>query len=314
MSRRRLRTPWLLAVVPLTVAAVISGALPAGAGPATETTLVGTVRLLAADTVDPGNDEDGHEHSHDEVSTAEESSAHAGSEDVYLPVLQTAGDTVLLTGEEAADIEPNTTVEVSGTVSGEEMAVSSAEVLGSAPVTALPTSGNVKTLVMLATWPGLARDTVTQASAAAQMFGDTNDWYRSASYSAVSLSGDVTPWLTIAGPAGNRCYSDHLTLMQQAKNAAVAAGYVLSRYTNFVVYFPYAGNLTGNDCSGFSGWAYVGSTGVWLNGYMDRRTTVHELGHNYGLFHSHSYFCPGGGVGGTGCAFSDFCDALKLPT
>jgi methionine-rich copper-binding protein CopC len=310
LSRRRLRTPWLLAVVPLTVAAVISGALPAGAGPTTETTLVGTVRLLAADTVDPGHDDDGHEHSHDEVSTAEESSDHAGSEDVYLPVLQTAGDTVFLTGEEAADIEPNTTVEVSGTVSGEEMAVSSAEVLGSAPVTALPTSGNVKTLVMLASWPGLARDTVTQASAAAQMFGDTDAWYRSASYSAVSLSGDVTPWLTIAGPAGNRCYSDHLTLMQQAKNAAVAAGYVLSTYTNFVVYFPYAGNLTGNDCSGFSGWAYVGSTGVWLNGYMDRRTTVHELGHNYGLYHSHSYFCPGGGVGGTGCAFSDYGDTF----
>ena len=36
LSRRRLRTPWLLAVVPLTVAAVLSGAVPAGAGPTTE--------------------------------------------------------------------------------------------------------------------------------------------------------------------------------------------------------------------------------------------------------------------------------------
>ena len=261
MSRRRLRTPWLLAVVPLTVAAVISGALPAGAQPSAETTLVGTVRLLAADTVDPDNHEDDHHggeqedlhvhedgqvDSHDDAGTAEESD-HAGSEDVYQPVLQTGGDTVLLTGEGAADIEPNSTVQVSGTVSGEGMEVTSAEVLGEAPVTALPTSGNVRTLVMLATWPGLARDDVTQASAAQQMFGDTNDWYQHASYSAVSMTGDVTPWLNVAGPAGNRCYGDHLALMQQAKNAAVAAGYVLSGYNNFVVYFPYAGDLTGSE-------------------------------------------------------------------
>jgi M6 family metalloprotease-like protein len=309
LSRRPFRAPWLLAVVPLTVAAVISGAVPAGAGPTTETTLVGTVRLLAADTVDPENHEDGHVHSHEEVGTAEESSPHAGSEDVYVPVLQTAGDTLLLTGKEAEDIQPNTSVEVSGTVRGEEMAVTSTEVLGSAPVTALPTSGNVRTLVMLATWPGLARDDVTQASATQQMFGDTKDWYRNASYSAVSMTGEVTPWLSIAGPAGNRCYSDHVALMQQAKNAAAAAGYVLSGYDNFVVYFPYAGGLTGNDCSWYSGWAYVGSTGVWINGYMDRRTTVHELGHNYGLYHSHSYLCPDGGVGGADCDFSDYGDA-----
>ena len=42
---------------------------------------------------------------------------------------------------------------------------------------------------------------------------------------------------------------------------------------------------------------------------MDRRTTVHELGHNYGLYHSHSYLCPDGGVGGAGCDFSDYGDA-----
>ena len=283
---------------------MVSGTVPAGAepGPA-QTTLVGTVRLLAADTVD----RDGHEH--DGADAAAEHSDHEGSEDVYVPVLQTAGGSVLLTGNDAEDITPNTSVRVSGTVSGTEMDVTSTEVLGAAPVSKLPTSGNVRTLVMLASWPGLPPDEVTQASAAQQMFSDTNTWYRSASYSAVSMTGDVTPWLRIAGPAGNRCYADHLAVMQQAKSAAVAAGYALGSYNNFVVYFPYAGDLTGSDCGWYSGWAYIGSTGVWINGSMDRRTTVHELGHNYGLFHSHSYLCPDGGVGGAECEFSDYGDA-----
>jgi hypothetical protein len=281
--------------------------MPAGAGPATETTLVGTVRLLAADTVradSPQHDD----HSHDGDASEEESSPHEGSEDVYVSVLQSGGDTYLLTGEEAEDIEPNSTVEVTGTVSGEELAVTSTEALRTAPVTALPNTGNLRTLVMLVTWPGLARDTVTQASAAQQMFGDTNAWYRRASYSAVSLTGDVTPWLTIAGPAGNQCYGDSDAVMQQARNAAVARGYVLSGYDNFVVYFPNAGGLTGSDCAGFGGWAYVGWPGVWINGYMDRRVTVHELGHNYGLYHSHAYLCPSGGVASVGCGFSDYGD------
>ena len=226
-----------------------------------------------------------------------------------MPVLQTAGDTLLLTGEEAENIEPNTSVEVSGTVSGEEMAVTSTEVLGRAPVTALPTSGNVRTLVMLATWPGLARDDVTQASATQQMFGDTKDWYRNASYSAVSMSGDVTPWLSIAGPAGNRCYSDHLALMQQAKNAAVAAGYVLSAVRQLRRLLPLRGQPHRQRLRlvlGLGLRRLDRRLDQRLHGPPDHRA---RAGPQLRAVPQPLLLCPDGGVGGADCDFSDYGDA-----
>ena len=45
---------------------------------------------------------------------------------------------------------------------------------------------------------------------------------------------------------------------------------------------------------------------TWLNGYIDRRVTVHEQGHNYGLSHSHSYLCTQV-ITGT-CTWSDYGD------
>src|SRR3954452_13309658 len=91
--------------------------------------------------------------------------------------------------------------------------------------------------------------------------------------------------------------------MQQAKAAAAAAGYTVGNYDNYHIYFPHCGG----DAAGFAGWGYVGAAGVWLNGYMDPRATVHEQGHNYGLSHSHSELCTDGGIRGT-CEFSDYGD------
>src|SRR4051794_19946098 len=45
LSGRPARVPWRLAAVPLAVAALVSVAVPAGAEPSAETTVVGTVRL-----------------------------------------------------------------------------------------------------------------------------------------------------------------------------------------------------------------------------------------------------------------------------
>jgi Bacterial Ig-like domain len=52
---------------------------------------------------------------------------------------------------------------------------------------------------MLAHWN--APDSVTPPSAQAQMFGDSAGWYQDASYTRLGQTGDVTPWMQIAGPA-----------------------------------------------------------------------------------------------------------------
>lgn len=171
---------------------------------------------------------------------------------------------------------------------------------------AVASSGTTNLLVMLAYWT--SPDSVTQASASTQMFTDTNGYYRDASFGGLGQTGAVTPWLKIAGPSidanGNpRCYGDFGTIMNQARSAATAAGYTMDSYSNYVVYFP----RCAGDSAGYSGWAYVGSSDTWLNGYPDRRSTVHEQGHNYGLWHSHSYLCASGGLSGA-CSFSDYGD------
>ncbi len=223
---------------------------------------------------------------------------------------------VLVVGDTSYEVKgraltPNTRVRVSGVVTGNSVEVESATTV--AAFSSLPTSGTTNTLVMLVTWPGLTPDAVTPESAAEQLFTEDDDWYREASFGALGLSGAVTPWMTIPGPAGNKCWAEMSAIMTQAKAAAAAGGFTLSSYSNFIVYFPPAGGLPGSDCAGPAGWAYVGAPNVWLNGYMTRHVTVHELGHNYGLSHSDSYICPGGGVAATGCAtteYGDYYDAM----
>jgi hypothetical protein len=138
------------------------------------------------------------------------------------------------------------------------------------------------------------------------MFYDSNGWYRDASYTALGQTGHVTPWMEIDGPVDGKCYADHMNTMNQAKEAATDLGYDMADYDNFVLYFPYNSWQEGSDCDGYAGWAYVGAPNTWINGFMDRRVTVHEQGHNYGLLHSHSYLCTQVFTGS--CTLSDYGD------
>jgi hypothetical protein len=283
-ARRRLLV--LATALAVALAGSLTLAAPASAAPRT---LEGVVRLLADAPREAGAQ--GH-----------------GAEQLFLLV---GDEAYRVTGRK---LTPNTRVRVSGQVTGDTVDVDSARTLADlGPVASLPTTGVTETLVMLVTWPGLSPDHVTPAGAAQQLFDDTDGWYREVSYGALGLSGEVTPWMTIAGPAGGKCYADHWTIMSQAKAQATAGGYDIDSYDNWIVYFPWAGDLPGADCSGSAGWAYIGSTDVWLNGYMDRRVTTHELGHNYGLWHGDSHLCPGGGVGAVDCVdteYGDYYDAM----
>ncbi len=249
-------------------------AAPAAAG----TTVEGVVRHLIADAA-PGND-------------------RVRDPDREERVLVTdSGETYFLRG---ASTPINRQVSVTGKVTGDLLEVTSADVTQA--VAGVPPSGTTRVLVMLAYWT--APDSVTQRHANDVFFNQSNAWYRDASYGAVGQAGDATPWLRIAGPSGG-CYSDHASIMNQAKEAAAAAGYDLASYDNYAVYFPHCG--ADDDAVGYAGWAYVASPDLWLNGYLDRRVVTHEQGHNYGLWHSHSQICDGGGLLGS-CTFTDYGD------
>jgi M6 family metalloprotease-like protein len=224
------------------------------------------------------------------------------SEDVVREYLVVGSRVYRVHKPKATYLRGHSTVTVRGTLQGNELTVSN--VTSVSPVPLAATTGTTRVLVILAYWT--APDSTTQSSAAQQMFTDTNNWYRENSYGTLGQSGDVTPWVRISAPVNNACYADYSNIMTNAQSAALGAGYDSAAYDRTVVYFPYD-NAPGSDCAGFSGWAEEPGSRVWLNGYMDRRVTTHEQGHNYGLSHAHSLTCSTGVLTGT-CSFVEYGD------
>jgi hypothetical protein len=278
------RPPWTRRGLLVLAVAVLAGGMSPARAHAADDTLEGIVRTLATDTV--------------------ESSANAPvfsgqSKDVYRQVLDVGKRFYFLRGHK---FRPNTRVKVRGQISGDSVDVASTTTLGT--VAGMPSSGTTRVLVMLASWT--SPDSATPAAMHEQMFSDSNGWYREASYQGLGQTGDVTPWLTVPAPVSG-CYANSGTLMSNAKAAAERAGYDLASYGNFVLYFP---NCAG-DAAGYAGWAVVDGPNTWLNGYRNRRVTVHEQGHNYGLYHSHARMCAGGDLSGT-CSFEDYGDPYDV--
>jgi hypothetical protein len=189
--------------------------------------------------------------------------------------------------------QPGSTVTVQADTVDPSSSVTRLDVTGFTPLASAspaPTS-YTSVLVILAYWT--APDAVTQTRARDQILGDDDRWYREVTYGHVGLTGAVTPWLRIAAPTGGHCvdYGGDILLNAQAK--AKGAGYDPARYDRTIVYFP---RCTSSDATNVAGWATQPGNAVWLNGFMDRRTTVHEQGHNYGLGHAASLACVSGGT------------------
>lgn len=193
-------------------------------------------------------------------------------------------------------------VEVEGTLDGVDLNASDVEVVPR-PALVAPTgvtrlaTDTRKVLAILVNWT--APDSVTKASAEHQLT-DLNDvWYDDASYGQVRMTAHATNWLTIAPPTTtptDLCGAGDI--MSKALTAASNAGENLNAYDHLLVYFPYVA------ACGFAGMAYIGFGELWINGFMDTRVTVHELGHNLGLYHAHAVTCT---QSGTAVPWSNTC-------
>jgi len=149
------------------------------------------------------------------------------------------------------------------------------------------TFGPQSTLVILANF----QDDVVQPYAVTDVqnaffgTGDTlSSFVLENSYGQTSITGDVVGWYTMPLSVTS---CDIYQIATAAQNAATAAGVNLSAYTRYVYFFPYTA-----ACA-FAGASNVGGkpSQSWINGTVDIHVIDHELGHAFGLWHSHLLDC-----------------------
>ena len=117
------------------------------------------------------------------------------------------------------------------------------------------------------------------------------------------VSGNSFGWLTL--PLATTCVTSDIA--SAARQAAGSAGIDLSAYTRMVYVFPR------NAACGWSGVGTVGgsTSEVWVNGRLELKVIAHELGHNFGLQHSHSSDCDLTPLGNT-CTTYDYGDVADV--
>jgi len=153
------------------------------------------------------------------------------------------------------------------------------------------THGNKSVLVMRVNFPDDLTEPLSEQAAYAMMNG-VNTFYTENSYDLTSLTGTVTPLLTM--PQTKAYYSAGPgLLMNDARAAAKKAGFVTANYDRDIV------TLTSVQGYEWGGLAAVGAKGVWLQSY-GVGVAAHELGHNYGLLHANFWTVPNYSMVGPG--------------
>lgn len=208
-------------------------------------------------------------------------------------------------GEGPDDVQSGTRVRVKGVRVGRTLAAGGASTGSVQTVAAIApnTFGAQSTLVILVNFTDRATQPYAPAYAQSVVFTTTSGFVQENSYGRTWLTGDVTGWFTIPMSYTVCNYSQ---LATYAKQAAAAAGFNPANYARHVIAFP------DNAC----GWWGLGTVGgypstAWINGTFVLNVVGHEMGHNLGLWHSHSLDC-GAVVLGGGCTMTEYGDTLDI--
>ncbi len=157
-------------------------------------------------------------------------------------------------------------------------------------------------LVVLMTFTDSGATPFTQAQVQnvfATGSASVTEFFREASYGQQLLNATITPWLPTNSATPANC--NFQTMGQLGRSAATAAGYNTASYQNLVYVFPAVA------ACGWAGLAYIGASGVWINGRNLSMAYAHELGHNFGLLHAGSVRCSAGAIGGS-CTVTEYGD------
>ena len=196
-------------------------------------------------------------------------------------------------------------VDVEGIQVGETLELNSGGSLSpasGAPAVSGNPMGQHRVLVIMVNFQDKQTQPFTQTQVQS-VLSTTSDYFREASYNQTWLTGDVFGWYTIP-VSYTTC--DTASIATYAQQAAVAGGANLSAYDHYVYAFPQ------NACS-WQGRASVGGSpaNVWINEWFELGIVGHEIGHNYGLYHSRSMDCGATAIG-SNCTVSEYGDTFDL--
>jgi hypothetical protein len=168
------------------------------------------------------------------------------------------------------------------------------------------TFGQVNTLVIMVNFQDNPVQPWTSASVQNTVFTQTSNWDLENSFQQTWLTGDVTNWLTIPVNSSN---CDYTSIKSYAQTTAKNAGYNLTAYSHYIYAFP-----LNSGCSWW-GLATIGGGDVWINNGVQVKVVSHEMGHNFGLYHSHTTDCGTAAVCSTGTLseYGDWIDTMGTP-
>lgn len=222
------------------------------------------------------------------------------------------GETLPLWFESPPDARTGDRVSVTGWPGRRAFEVSAMRHLDRSPLGRSPlsawTTGAKRVLVILLNFTNDSSFTATTVTNAQNLFFGTGSsvarLYAEASYGLATMTGDVAlVTATVAKPT--TC--DTGVVQTQANARATDAGYALGSYNFLVWVFPTL------SC-GWNGLGYVGGSGAWINGSgsMGLLVAAHELGHNFGVLHAHSYDCGTLPIAPSGCTRSEYGDRFDV--
>jgi M6 family metalloprotease-like protein len=170
-----------------------------------------------------------------------------------------------------------------------------------------PTTGIFKTLAILVNFQDAPTNQPwTPDSVKQTLLNDVSGFFYENSSHLTTLTVDTAGWFTTTVNSTDSCDNVTNTLLTSAETMAKAAGKDFAQYDRVMVLFPRMSNCR------WVGLGYIGggkTWGItWINGTPTQQVMAHELGHNFGLYHSHSQTCSDGPISGT-CTTSDYGDS-----
>lgn len=149
-------------------------------------------------------------------------------------------------------------------------------------------------------------DNVTQypftVAQLAQGLGETNRFFLENSYNQAGIAATAVGIYQVPFRSTDRCSTIINGVGPAANAAAAAAGVNVSQYSRFYYIFPYLA-----DC-GWAGLSLLGGNVSWGNAAHDQTVVSHELGHQFGLEHSHARQCAASGPLDEPCTTSEYGD------